>query len=649
MKSNLIIPRPWLAFALTIIIGCGKHPSTISGAKNHEKSISFHYPALFGQAIFRMGERDKSSSAESHTAPANQASKALNHAGHSQNIGGFGNQFVGDHLHQAESGRLEHLEEISMQTNVDGKLNDALAEIPIIDHEISSLKDFKSGGVESQGEKVRESRTSFSALNDLPSSHFSFLMYSILAFVAVIAASVALIKNRGHTSFDTEKIDEEKKSLLAKSSFVIADEMEDPVKHAEVGIRKLGKSGMSQSNPQDTLVEHINKAENCDEGCNTEQSAIEALNTAKAALVVRVSELEAQASKDKASTGALDTAKAALVVRVRELEAQVAKDEAKTVAHDEEKAALTERVSELEEQISLNEDDAAMMYDAKKELVIRVSELEAQSLKDKASAVAVHTAKTALDVRVSELEKKVTLSTKEKDEVDAVVLELRDTMALHAADLIKTSEAYAARELSLERLVKAKVAELGGLQERLDRLVLAQDSRDKENQNNLMIIKEHREKKGFLEATTTELKYQVGELEAQRDRLRVKAAHARFGARQSEGVASRPGDSVFQRESGASAHGAFDLHSSEADNFNMDNMGDFSDSDCSMLPDVFTDPDTTTTAIDSSFDADSDMDRSRISEVAKKAASTVRGDGGKPNYLDLDPLRNRRLSTPDTR
>ena len=374
-----------------------------------------------------------------------------------------------------------------------------------------------------------------------------------------------------------------------------------------------------------------------------------ALDTAKAALVVRVSELEAQVAKDKASTGALDTAKAALVVRVSELEAQVAKDKASKGALDTAKEALSDRVSELEEQILINEDDAAVMYDAKKELVMRVSELEAQSSKDKASAVALDTVKTALVMRVSELEKKVALSTKEKDEVDALVLELRDTMALHAADLIKTSEAYAARELSLEKLVKAKVTELGGLQERLDRLVLAQDSRDKENQNNLMIIKEHREKKGFLEATTTELKYQVGELEAQRDRLRVKAAHARFGARQSEGVASRPGDSVFQRESGASAHGAFDLHSSEADNFNMDNMGDFSDSDCSMLPDVFTDPDTTTTAIDSSFDADSDMDRSRITEVAKKTAPTGRGDGGKPNYLDLDPLRNRRLSTPDTK
>ena len=354
------------------------------------------------------------------------------------------------------------------------------------------------------------------------------------------------------------------------------------------------------------------------------------LDTAKAALAVRVSELEAQAIKDKAGTSALDAAKAALATRVSELEAQVIKDKAST-------GALADRVSELEEQILINEDDAAVMYDAKKELTIRVSELEVQMSKDKANTAKLDAARAALAVHASELEQKITLTLKEKNEVDALVRELRDAMALHAADLIKSNEAYAARELSFEKLVKSKDAELGGLQERLDRLVLAQDSRDKENQNNLMIIKEHREKKGFLEATTSELKHQVGELEAQRDRLRVKAAHARFGARQSEGINGRPNESSFQRGSGASSHGAFDLLSSEADNFNMGNMCDFSDSDGSMLPDISTDPDTTTTAIDSSFDADSDMDRSRISEVAKKVTST--GSGAVKTYLDLDPNR----------
>jgi chromosome segregation ATPase len=311
-----------------------------------------------------------------------------------------------------------------------------------------------------------------------------------------------------------------------------------------------------------------------------------------------VSELEAQASKDKASTAALETAK----------------------------EELAERVSELEEQVSSNEEDARVLYDAKRELGNRVIELETQAVEDKARAVAVDAAKAALVVRVSELERKVSITLKEKDEVDSLVRELRDSMALHAADLIKTTEAYVAREQSLQRLVKARDAEFVGLQERLDRLTLAQNSRDKENQNNLMIIKEHREKKGFLEATTTELKHQVGELEAQRDRLRVKAAHARFGGRQSEGIASRQENSSL-RDSVSSSHGAFDLASSGAENFNMGHMGDFSDSDISQLPDVFTSPDTTTTAIDSDFDVDSDMDRSRLSDAARKVTPAGRGAG----------------------
>ena len=603
MKSNFMIPRPGLAFALCIIFGSGRHPSTTSGAKNHEKSVSFQYPAVLGQANFHVVQNGKLRSEASQTATKHSASEAIKPIELSKEIAGLTNTIVDDNFSQMESSRLEQLKETSKQTKRDRKAAAIIAKKAESDRLMSLQRKVDTATVEAHSrEEVHEPQTSMTASDDQLSSYYSYLMYAVLAIAAAIVAIIV----------KTKLGDSSGEKISSKNTLTVDDEMEDPIRRAKVGARNLGSAGVPQPNLEEIMIESKNKEE--------------IHNQAKAALAVRVSELEAQASKDKASTAALDTAKAALAVRVSELEAQASKDKASTAALETVKEELEERVSELEEHVLSNEEDARVLYDAKRELGNRVIELETQAVEDKARAVALDAAKAALAVRVSELERKVTITLKEKDEVDSLVRELRDSMALHAADLIKTTEAYAAREQSLQRLVKARDAELVGLQERLDRLTLAQNSRDKENQNNLKIIKEHREKKGFLEATTTELKHQVGELEAQRDRLRVKAAHARFGGRQSEGIASRQENSSL-RDSVSSSHGAFDLVSSGAENFNMGHMGDFSDSDSSQLPDVFTSPDTTTTAIDSDFDVDSDMDRSRLSDAARKVAPAGRGTG----------------------
>ena len=71
----------------------------------------------------------------------------------------------------------------------------------------------------------------------------------------------------------------------------------------------------------------------------------------------------------------------------------------------------------------------------------------------------------------------------------------------------------------------------------------ALDAKEREHRRDLQQMKETRDRSDVLESTCEELTEQLARMQEQRDVLRVKAAHARFGAR-TQGVILHPSASA---------------------------------------------------------------------------------------------------------
>ena len=145
-----------------------------------------------------------------------------------------------------------------------------------------------------------------------------------------------------------------------------------------------------------------------------------------------MSELEAQASKDKASVIALDTAKAALAARVVALESQCKKDEVSTEAIVKAKVANESSMSEMATQLKMDQVTNEALMKAKKTDEARILVLESQVKKDEATLAALMKAKAVSDTTLSQLEKQVQLDhasteallkAKKTDEARILVLE----------------------------------------------------------------------------------------------------------------------------------------------------------------------------------------------------------------------------------
>ena len=194
---------------------------------------------------------------------------------------------------------------------------------------------------------------------------------------------------------------------------------------------------------------------------------------------------------------------------------------------------------------------------------MRITDLETKGRKDKVQSDQLAKSKTAVDIRVTELEAQVRtdktqieeliqrqiltakfiveLESQLKDET-ASVLSLQ-TKSVHITASKEPSEALLKMsdekiKVSDEKIhdlttqLRLKDIELSNMKLMLDDAESENNMKEKENRNNLYHLNEEREGKDLLEASQAELLSKVGELEAQRNKLRAKAAHARFGSRQ---------------------------------------------------------------------------------------------------------------------
>lgn len=260
------------------------------------------------------------------------------------------------------------------------------------------------------------------------------------------------------------------------------------------------------------------------------------------------------------------------------------------------------KITDLEKQLSAqgikkaecDRELLVLMHEKRDELVMteEISNIYIQLRKKNTELLVLQGAKNEADNRVAELED---IIQKDKSQVQELVAE-RDRLAASTAELSVQYEQQTARvrsntitidSLKQERddlvvtkavsdeFIKDLTTQVEKEKAQLQHILLTQEVRDNENLHNLQCLQEVTERKGFLEASAGELKDQVGELEAQRDRLRVKAAHARFGVRQ-EGVISKPSPGR------SSSNSAFDLFSNDIDgSVHCDDDEDFelSDSD----------------------------------------------------------------------
>ena len=81
----------------------------------------------------------------------------------------------------------------------------------------------------------------------------------------------------------------------------------------------------------------------------------------------------------------------------------------------------------------------------------------------------------------------------------------------------------------------------------------ATDAKERDHRRDLQQMKETRDRSDVLESTCGELTQQLARMQEQRDALRVKAAHARFGARAhgtSPGAVGGAGGGVSSSEPG---------------------------------------------------------------------------------------------------
>ena len=343
--------------------------------------------------------------------------------------------------------------------------------------------------------------------------------------------------------------------------------------------------------------------------------------------------------------------------RVAELDSQIKIEKAATSVLKKQSASLQSANEELLGVVTASKavfDSAQKNFDdTGKADIAKIADLESKSRKDKVQIDQLSKSKTALDSRVSELEAQMKKDKAHADELEKTnllvtecVAELEaqlkgemshslslQTQSIHMNAAMEASQDQAESEVvDLITQLKQKDVELHQkdlelltLRLKVDEMESENNTREKENRNNLQYLNEAREKKGLLEASTAELQSQVGELEAHRDRLRVKAAHARFGLRQD---LSDPSRLSGGRAGGPG--GAFDL-TSEVDMGGEDFEGVAEDSESDSdnsggRMGIFVDR----------GDSDSDGDKSRVYEVRDRDNENV----------DLDTLRNRELNSP---
>ena len=278
------------------------------------------------------------------------------------------------------------------------------------------------------------------------------------------------------------------------------------------------------------------------------------------------------------------------------------------------------KITDLEKQLTIQgikkaETDRELLvliHEKRDELVMtdEISNIYIQLRKKNAELAGITSQKADSDTRLAEMERRVMKEQSltegmagERDQLIASVATLEAQCAKQststAVEMKLISDLRKERDdlMAIKKSAEANIEELKNLlqieKEHHKKVLLEQEVRDGENIRNLQFLQTSSASSGLNDVSTGQLQNQVGELEAQRDRLRVKAAHARFGLRQ-EGVLTH---NVATR--GRSSSSAFDLYTSASRESNdLDDIGegefdlsDDSDSDNSGIHlGIFTEP-----------------------------------------------------------
>ena len=280
---------------------------------------------------------------------------------------------------------------------------------------------------------------------------------------------------------------------------------------------------------------------------------------------------------------------------------------------------MTEEISNIYIQLRKKNVELAALTAAKAQGDTRLAQLEDSLKKEKSLSAGLISEKEQLVECVATLES-----------LNAKQVAIADTNAKFVAVLTKERDDLIVGRASADKIIKELLDQVETEKAHLKHVLLAQEVRDTENMRNLQCLQEATERKSLLEASAGELKDQVGELEAQRDRLRVKAAHARFGARQ-EGMINKPASFRSQTNT------AFDLFSTDLDGDMADaddhdfDLSEDSDSDNSGVGmGIFTRANKSPITRLTGSDCGSDLDRSYRSDADERERLT-------PRKSDVDP------------
>jgi hypothetical protein len=280
---------------------------------------------------------------------------------------------------------------------------------------------------------------------------------------------------------------------------------------------------------------------------------------------------------------------------------------------------MTEEISNIYIQLRKKNVELAALTAAKATGDTRLAQLEDSLKKEKSLSAGLSSEKEQLVESVATLEA-----------LNAKQVAIVDTNSKVVAVLTKERDDLIVGRASADKIIKELLGQVETEKAHLKQVLLAQEVRDNENMRNLQCLHEATERKGLLEVTAGELKDQVGELEAQRDRLRVKAAHARFGARQ-EGTITKPASFRSQTNT------AFDLFSTELDGDMADaddhdfDLSEDSDSDNSGVGmGIFTKANKSPITRLTGSEYGSDLDRSYRSDTDERERLT-------PRKTDVDP------------
>ena len=253
------------------------------------------------------------------------------------------------------------------------------------------------------------------------------------------------------------------------------------------------------------------------------------------------------------------------------------------------------KITDLEKQLSIQgikkaETDRellVLLHEKRDELVMtdEISNIYIQLRKKNAELAGITSQKADSDTRLAEMERRVMREQSltegivgERDQLMASVATLEAQCAKQStstaiemkliSDLRKERDDLMASKKSAEANIEELKELLQVEKAHHKRILLEQEVRDVENRKNLQFLQASSSGNGSTAVSAGQLQNQVGELEAQRDRLRVKAAHARFGLRQENVLTHNV--SVRRRSSSA-----FDLYTSASHESNdLDDAGD---------------------------------------------------------------------------